>query len=48
LFIHLMPVFGTLLSAIFLGEVPQWYHYFGIALIFSGIVMTMRRSAVAP
>ena len=47
LFIHLMPVFGTLLSAIFLGEVPQWYHYFGIALIFSGIVMTMRRSAVA-
>ena len=48
LFIHLMPVFGTLLSAIFLGEVPQWYHYFGIALIFTGIVMTMRRSAVAP
>jgi drug/metabolite transporter (DMT)-like permease len=47
LFIHLMPVFGTLLSAIFLGEVPQWYHYFGIALIFSGIVLTMRRSAVA-
>jgi drug/metabolite transporter (DMT)-like permease len=43
LFIHLMPVFGTLLAALFLGEVPQWFHYAGIALIFSGIGMTMRR-----
>jgi drug/metabolite transporter (DMT)-like permease len=30
LFIHLMPVFGTLLSAIFLDEIPQLYHYVGI------------------
>ncbi len=44
LFIHLMPVFGTLLSAIFLAEVPQWYHYVGIALIFSGIWMTTRKA----
>lgn len=43
LFIHLMPVFGTLLAALFLGEVPQWFHYLGIALIFSGIGLTMRR-----
>ncbi len=43
LFIHLMPVFGTLLSAIFLGEIPLWYHYLGIALIFSGIGLTMKR-----
>jgi len=43
LFIHLMPVFGTLLSALFLGEVPYWYHYLGIALIFSGIWLTMRK-----
>lgn len=40
LFIHLMPVFGTILSAIFLGEVPVWYHYAGIALIFAGIWLT--------
>jgi drug/metabolite transporter (DMT)-like permease len=40
LFIHLMPVFGTLLSAIFLDEIPQAYHYAGIALIFSGIYLT--------
>lgn len=43
LFIHLMPVFGTLLSALFLGEIPQWYHYAGIGLIFSGIWLTMRK-----
>ena len=40
LFIHLMTVFGTLLSAMFLGEVPQAYHFVGIALIFVGIYLT--------
>ena len=43
LFIHLMPVFGALLSAVFLGELPQWFHYLGIALIFTGIWLTMRK-----
>jgi len=43
LFIHLMPVFGTLLSFLFLGEIPFWYHYFGIGLIFTGIWLTMKR-----
>lgn len=44
LFIHLMPVFGTLLSAVFLGEVPFWYHYLGIGLIFAGIWLTMKKA----
>lgn len=43
LFIHLMPVFGTLLSALFLGEQPQRFHYVGISLIFIGIFLTMRK-----
>lgn len=43
LFIHLMPVFGTLLSALFLGEIPLWYHYLGIGLIFTGIWLTMKK-----
>jgi drug/metabolite transporter (DMT)-like permease len=43
LFIHLMPVFGTLLSAVFLDETPMPYHYAGIALIFSGIYLTTSR-----
>ncbi len=43
LFIHLMPVFGTILSALILSEVPQWFQYAGIALIFSGIWLTMKK-----
>jgi drug/metabolite transporter (DMT)-like permease len=45
LFIHLMPVFGTVLSAIFLAEIPQSYHLVGIALIFVGITLTTSRKA---
>lgn len=45
LFIHLMPVFGTLLSAIFLAEIPQAYHLIGIALIFSGIFLTTSKKS---
>lgn len=45
LFIHLMPVFGTLLAIVFLGERPQWYHYAGIALVFAGIALTTRSRA---
>ncbi|MCB1912812.1 MAG: DMT family transporter [Zoogloeaceae bacterium] len=45
LFIHLMPVFGTLLAAVFLDERPAWFHYVGIALIFSGIFLNTRRVA---
>ena len=43
LFIHLMPVFGTLLAMLFLAEIPRWYHILGIALIFSGIRLTLRQ-----
>lgn len=42
LFIHLMPVFGTLLAAALLGERPAWFHYLGIALVFAGIALTTR------
>ncbi|GHU33098.1 multidrug DMT transporter permease [Betaproteobacteria bacterium] len=40
LFIHLMPVFGTLLATLFLGEVPRIFHGIGIGLIFLGIYLT--------
>jgi len=43
LFIHLMPAFGILLAAIFLGEAMTWFHVVGIALIFGGIFLTTRR-----
>ncbi|AWI80963.1 EamA family transporter [Parazoarcus communis] len=45
LFIHLMPVFATILAAIFLGERPYAYHFIGISFVFSGILLTTRRPA---
>ncbi|PID45065.1 MAG: EamA family transporter [Proteobacteria bacterium] len=39
-FIHLMPVFSTILAVIFLGESLEGYHFKGIGLIFIGITMT--------
>lgn len=40
LFLHLMPVFGAILSAFFLGESLHLYHLAGMGLIFSGIYLT--------
>jgi len=45
LFVHLMPVFGALLSVIFLGERLYAYHYAGAVLIFGGIWLTTRGRA---
>lgn len=42
LFIHLMPVFGTLLSVLFLGESVHPFHGAGIGLILAGIYLTTR------
>lgn len=46
--IHLMPVFGSLLAILFLGERPHLYHAAGIALIACGIVLATRRPAGKP
>jgi drug/metabolite transporter (DMT)-like permease len=47
LFVHLMPVFGTILAWLFLGERLQLFHVAGIALILTGIYVTSR-TAVPP
>lgn len=39
-FIHLMPVFSTILAIIFLEEVLLGYHVQGMALVFTGIFIT--------
>ncbi len=39
-FIHLMPLFAILLACIFLGEQLHLFHFFGMLLIFGGILMT--------
>lgn len=43
LFIHLIPVFGTILAALFLDERPYWFHFIGIAFILAGIFLTTRK-----
>jgi len=34
---HLMPAIAVLMSAVFLAEYPQWFHFAGIALILAGV-----------
>ncbi|MBE0574494.1 MAG: DMT family transporter [Desulfuromonadales bacterium] len=43
LFIHLMPVFGSLMAVFFLGEIFCWYHGLGITLIGLGIYLATRK-----
>ncbi len=43
--VHLVPVFGTILAMLLLGESLHAYHAMGIALIGTGIVLATRRRA---
>lgn len=42
-FTNLTPLFAALLSAVFLGEVPRWYHAGAFVLIVGGIVVSSSR-----
>ena len=42
---HLMPVFGSILAVLFLGETFYAYHAIGIALIAAGILLASLKSA---
>ena len=48
LFIHLVPLFGSLLAIAFLGERPGWQHLLGMALILSGILQARRVALAVP
>ena len=41
-FFHLIPVFGSAIAILFLGERPQWFHGVGYALIILGIVAAQK------
>lgn len=43
-FVHLMPVFGSLMAVAFLGESFRLFHAIGIALIFAGIVVAAKKA----
>ncbi len=42
LFLHLMPVFGSVLAVLLLGERFQLFHAAGISLILTGIFLASR------
>ncbi|WP_127089089.1 DMT family transporter [Aquabacter cavernae] len=44
-FFHLMPVFGSALAILVLGETFEWFHGFGYALVIAGIFTATRAKA---
>jgi drug/metabolite transporter (DMT)-like permease len=46
-FIHLMPVFGSILAILLLGERPQPFHAVGYGLVLTGLFLAARKPAPA-
>lgn len=46
-YFHLMPMFGTVLAILFLGEAPRWFHPIGFVLIVGGIALATGGRAAA-
>lgn len=47
-FFHLIPVFGSAMAILFLGEAPAWYHGVGYALVLAGVALSQRRRRRPP
>ena len=46
-FFHLMPVFGSAMAILLLGEEPRPFHLIGYLLVLAGIVIASRRASAA-
>jgi drug/metabolite transporter (DMT)-like permease len=46
-FFHVVPVFGSVMAFVFLGERPQPFHLIGFALVISGVFVASRAPARA-
>ncbi|MCD0421972.1 DMT family transporter [Rubrivivax sp. JA1024] len=42
-FFHLIPVFGSAMAIVFLGEQPHLYHAIGYALVLTGVIVAARK-----
>jgi drug/metabolite transporter (DMT)-like permease len=42
-FFHVVPVFGSLMAIVFLGERPQPFHLIGFALVLTGVYVASRK-----
>lgn len=47
-FFHAVPVFGSAMAIVFLGERPQIFHFIGFALVLTGIFAASRKRSAAP
>ena len=46
-FFHVVPVFGSVMAIVFLGERPQLFHIVGFALVMTGVFVASRKPATA-
>src|SRR6267154_571307 len=46
-FFHVVPVFGSAMAIVFLGERPQLFHIIGFALVLTGVFVASRKPAKA-
>jgi drug/metabolite transporter (DMT)-like permease len=46
-FFHVVPVFGSAMAIVFLGERPQLFHITGFALVLTGVFVASRKPAIA-
>ncbi|CCE07133.1 putative transport protein; permease of the drug/metabolite transporter (DMT) superfamily [Bradyrhizobium sp. STM 3843] len=44
-FFHVVPVFGSIMAFVFLGEQPQIFHVLGFALVLAGVFAASRKQA---
>ncbi|MHC2425008.1 drug/metabolite transporter (DMT)-like permease [Bradyrhizobium elkanii] len=44
-FFHMVPVFGTIMSIVFIGEHPQAFHFIGFALVLAGVFAASRKQS---
>lgn len=47
-FFHLVPVFGSVMAIVFLGEKPELFHLIGYIMVIAGIVIASRRKSTGP
>jgi drug/metabolite transporter (DMT)-like permease len=46
-FFHVVPVFGSAMAIVFLGEHPRLFHIIGFALVLTGVFVASRKPAIA-
>ena len=46
-FFHVVPLFGSVMAMVFLGERPRLFHFIGFALVLTGVFVASRKASAA-